>query len=881
MVQTCTKCSRANPTEAVYCYFDGFALAGHNRQGGPVAVGAQAFTNAFVFPNGRACRSFNELALACQEDWSAACDLLHQGYLETFLGGVGRIDLAFAAKEAAKFPDRDRGLDQLLTKLPSDVLAEPRLRIDPLEVSLGVRKVGDDSSFEMHLENQGARLLYGSITCTDGVWLALGEAPGAAEKHFQFTHELTVPVHVRGDRLRANNKPLEARLIVESNGGTFTVVVRAEVPVKPFPSGSLAGAKSPRQIAEKCQASPKESAPLFEAGEVEKWYEVNGWTYPVKVPAASGLAAVQQFFEALGVTKPPKVDISQREIVLSGEPGQQLRLSLEVTSQEKRPVYAHAVSNVPWLEVGRPKFNGRVATINLAVPTVPNRPGETLNGQLTVQANGNQRFVVPVTLGVTGGFDFNAPAPVDEEIKALEPVATKRPPSRAHVEVEEPVAAAPVARARRSKNDSNVFLHAMPALALMVAVLGVVIFDFAFPPKAAVLKGDDLSADAWQLDLSGLKDKKPVLGVSFSSDNRFGVVMLASADPENKARGKKLTADAQGATNNTRVKIGGYDYQYGKIIGQNRWQRDRKRFKLKEPRHGWASDFDFSGEQVVVRQHVEIVPGTTGLLDTILVYYRAKNYGTIPRKVGLRVMLDTYIGNNDGVPFAIDGRSKLVDTMEDFDGKDVPVYIEAIENPAPEKGKGKDEKYDPGTTVRMGLRGLGLPNIELDEPSRLRICRYPGNPEIGWDWKPQPIKPPDEESGDSCVAIYWDEKELQPGETRHMAFTYGLSKLEVGDLLALRVPAAVQPGREFVVTGIVWNPKNGQKVKLELPEGLSFASGEKAEQEVKDVKDAGRGQARVFWRVRAGGQGTSQINATSGGKKATQSVQVKGSSFFG
>src|SRR5215470_1768250 len=136
MVQTCSKCSRANPPEAIYCYFDGFVLGGHERRRGPLAIGAQPFASPFVFPTGRTCRSFDELALAAQEEWSTACQLLKDGYLETFLGGLGRVDLALAAKEAARFPDPERGLDQLLAKLPSSVLADPRLRADPAEVNL-------------------------------------------------------------------------------------------------------------------------------------------------------------------------------------------------------------------------------------------------------------------------------------------------------------------------------------------------------------------------------------------------------------------------------------------------------------------------------------------------------------------------------------------------------------------------------------------------------------------------------------------------------------------------------------------------------------------------------------------------------------------------
>ena len=272
------------------------------------------------------------------------------------------------------------------------------------DINLGVVRPGDEGrQFELRLENQGMRLLFGTVTCADGLWLTFGDAPGATEKHFQFGHDLTLPVRVVGDKLRASNKPLEAHLSIDSNGGAATVTVRAEVPVKPFPAGVLGGAKSPRQVAEKAKANPKEAAALFEHGDVAAWYKSNGWTYPVQGPAASGLAAVQQFFEALGLTPPPKVAISVQSIALTGNPGEPLRYVIEVKTEEKKPVYAHGTSNQPWLEVGRPKINGRTAAVPISVPAVPNKPGQQLVASVTVQSNGNQRFVVPVTLDVAGG----------------------------------------------------------------------------------------------------------------------------------------------------------------------------------------------------------------------------------------------------------------------------------------------------------------------------------------------------------------------------------------------------------------------------------------------------------------------------------------------
>src|SRR5262249_54684680 len=220
-------------------------------------------------------------------------------------------------------------------------------------------------------------------------------------KSFQFGTDSVIPVHVRGKNLRAGNKPLEGKLVIDSSGGTATVVVRLEVPVKPFPTGALAGALSPRQVAEKAKAQPKEAATLFEQGAVARWYEENGWTYPVQGPAAIGTGAVQQFFEALGLTAPPRAAIRDRALSFHGNPGEQLKHALEVKPAENRVVWAHGSSDQSWLVVGRSRPAGRTVSIPVSVP-VPDRPGEALQGTVVVTANGNQRFEVPVQLTVAG-----------------------------------------------------------------------------------------------------------------------------------------------------------------------------------------------------------------------------------------------------------------------------------------------------------------------------------------------------------------------------------------------------------------------------------------------------------------------------------------------
>jgi hypothetical protein len=860
-----------NPDEASYCYYDGRELGNHKHNGGPVRSGTVLFNSPFVFPSGIACRNFDQFALACLEHWKEAVGLLAQGYLETFLGGLGRVDLALAAKEAAHFPDHDRGLDQLLAKIPSDVVEEPKLQVEPTEVNLGQLKVGENRSLELHLANQGMRLLYGSVSCEDCVWLALGDAPGTRQKLFQFGSELVIPVHIRGDRLRASNKPVTGELSVESNGGTTTVTIRAEVPVTPFPDGVLAGATSPRKVAEKAKAKPKQAAPLFEKGAVAKWYEENGWTYPVQGPSASGLGAVQQFFEALGLTPPPRVTISARSVALRGNPGEQLRYLLEVKTEEKRPVYAHGVSDQPWLEVGRARLNGRVATIPLAIPNIPARDGEVLQAKVTVTSNGNQRFVVPVTLEVGFSFNFGAPEPVAVAVEAVTE-APAAAPAPAKPLSRPDIALGPGRSQRLKKHAWSVrdLLHALPVLLLGLVLLGIVSFDAFFGGKSEDSKiAEKESEFADDDDPAG--DPDPRIGVQFSPErSRFGIVMRREKDEKAPGGLKRLTSDEQGKNNNTCIKIGDSERLFGQEPGQ--WYGDRDdrgagRLKERIPGKLWESDWYYPDHHILVRQFVHIRRGEqTGLLDTCLVRYVVVNKNTLPEGVGLRVLLDTFIGSNDGVPFLIPGQPGLLDTKRVFSEKEIPDSISALEFPDPK---------NPGTVAQMGLKLRGSEPIH-----KMIICKWPGS-DVRWEWDPieaMNVDPPKGQTGDSCVALYWAYRKMEPGEKRVMEFTYGLGTVSShGSKLGLLAHGSTRPGGVFTVTALVKNPQAGQKVKIDLPEGLTLDGDQPAEQAV----DAVDKDTQLSWRVRVGNKtGGYTISVTSGATREQFTVKIKDKSIF-
>jgi hypothetical protein len=864
MVQTCSKCSRANPADAVYCYYDGFVLPGAARNGASLVGGARPFPGPFVFPSGRSCHSFDELAVACHEEWAAARDLLAGGHLESFFSGLGRMDLVMAAREAARFPDRDRGLDQLLAKLPTGVLAGAELRVHPPEINLGTLSRDAPRSFDLHLENAGMRLVYGTAEAADG-WLALGEGDGVAQKHFQFTHEQLIPVHVRGDRLRAG-KPQETRLLVESNAGNTVVLVRAEVPVKPFPGGCLAGARSPRQVAEKAKANPREAAALFEGGAVADWYKDNGWTYPVRGPSASGIGAVQQFFEALGLTPPPKVQLAQASVALTGDPGQVLRHAFEVRAEANRPVYAHGTSSQPWLKVGRPRLHGKVAVLPLSVPSVPNRPGERLMAELTVQANGNQRFVVPVSLQVGNVFDFSTltdeapappppppappPAPPEPEPEAVAPPPAAEPPAP-----EPAPKPAPAPAVRRPFS----WVHVIPAALLVAVLLALLVLDFYRRlPRGDAAAGENGPRDAYLTFV-------PNNEVGRANTYRFGLVLPKEPDPQDPRAHKRLTYREDGGTNNTCVIVNGFEYLYGQPPGRNVSLPTEDR-----DRHSWTTNWRFP-DGVLVTQHVRMVPGDqSDVLDTCLVRYTVVNQSREKLKVGLRVMFDTYIGSNDGVPFVIPGQAGLVTTPKVFEGNAIPDYIEAME---------RSDPRDPGTVAHLGLRGLHLPGQALEPISKVVLASYPGNINFRWaaDIPKEDLKKP---LKDSCVFLYWAERDMKPGETRQLAFTYGLgavSTAEEAGNLVLSAGGSFVVGNDFTVTAYVKEPQAGERVRLTLPDALELMPGQQEEQPVQ----AGGDYTQVSWRVHSVREGVLPLVATSSrGTRATYRVRVSSGRLF-
>ena len=405
MVLTCPRCQRSNPSDAAFCYLDGSALSAD--VSAPLQMGSRPFPQPFTLPNGESAQTFNQLAILFHNNWEAVKDLLIQNQIGPFFSGLGRMDLAMLASNLVKEPNKDRALDQLLSRFPADCLEPPNLQVEPTEINLGEVRVDQNRSFHLIIRNKGMGLLLGSLV-SGCPWLVVGET-NHSQRVFQTASEMQLSVKINGKELRAKEDNWVGELNIDSNGGQRRVRVKLTVPVRAFPEGMLKGATSPRKLAEKARTDPKKAAVWFENGSVERWYQNNGWTYPVQGPTGSGMGAVQQFFEALGLAKAPKLSINKQQVRIRAKAGERLQESLTIRTDVAKPVFASAVSDQSWLVVSKPQTKGNSVTFTAIVPSVPNQPKQLLKANVYITGNGNQRFIIPVMVFVEQG---SGPPPI-------------------------------------------------------------------------------------------------------------------------------------------------------------------------------------------------------------------------------------------------------------------------------------------------------------------------------------------------------------------------------------------------------------------------------------------------------------------------------------
>ncbi len=411
MVQLCPRCQRANPDQAVFCHFDGYIL----RQGAAGAAGAGQLLQEFIFPSGRRCRTFDELAQGCYNEWEAAREMLRDGNFASFLAGVGRADLARAAREAMSQSDPDIALTNFVSSLPAGGIQGPRLGLSPRKLVVGPIRVGEQRSAQVNLLNEGQGLLQGKVTVSEGQnWLQLADEPDPATCAVKTAREQSLVLRADTSSLTVGQN-YAGKLMVVTNGGVAEVPIRLDLVARPFARGPYAGAGNPRDLAKRMSKDPKPAVGLLENGEIRRWFESNGWAYPVAGTPATGLAAVQQFFEEMGLAKPPPISLSEQEFRFRCTPPEVVSGQVSLRTSARRIVYGRVESDSPWLKVQTPSVAGDFqAQVGFEIDSSLLDGDQVYQGNLKIVANAGQAFNVRVQVEVQGGKKgswFRAAAP--------------------------------------------------------------------------------------------------------------------------------------------------------------------------------------------------------------------------------------------------------------------------------------------------------------------------------------------------------------------------------------------------------------------------------------------------------------------------------------
>ncbi|MGE5606919.1 MAG: hypothetical protein ACM3YE_14680 [Bacteroidota bacterium] len=272
--------------------------------------------------------------------------------------------------------------------------------------------------------------------------------------------------------------------------------------------------------------------------------------------------------------------------------------------------------------------------------------------------------------------------------------------------------------------------------------------------------------------------------------------------------------------------------------------------------------------QVLADQVLDIARSpSTGALDTARIIYRFTNQGSEPVEIGVRTLIDTMLGSNDGAPFRI-GETEITSDLS-LNKNQYPDFWQAF-----------DSLEKPSVIAQGSLKGEGI-----TQPDQIIFTNW-GKPAVKpWDFSLEPGRDfirLGEDELDSAVVMYWNPRKLGPGEQFEVILYYGLGGISFAPgntFLGISAPAEVQysigGARSYSV--ILYLEHRGEakakniKVKLALPKGLETA---KNQSEIK-LEELAPGITKQFvWDITPNGafQGNTafEISVTGDGLESNR-----------
>ncbi|MGM0437564.1 MAG: hypothetical protein ACQEQD_04765 [Bacillota bacterium] len=334
-----------------------------------------------------------------------------------------------------------------------------------------------------------------------------------------------------------------------------------------------------------------------------------------------------------------------------------------------------------------------------------------------------------------------------------------------------------------------------------------------------------------------------VINQNDNSKGRFAVETTGGAPYKESDKNKPLVYGRPNPwTSYTTIRIDGKNYVFGGETERRAGKDANYGEVIKEPvveDNIIKSSYRING--IVVEQNLSIVKSsTTGLYDTAQIKYKLTNNSEQDKNIGLRVMLDTMLGENDGAPLRMGEEAITTDKL--FSKNEISNFYQAF-----------DSISEPKVTSQGTLKGPGV-----TVPDNVYFSDWGSLADGSWDFDFNPGEEFIRKGGyevDSAVAMYWENNKLAPGESKIFTTNYGLGGISiVPGLLSLGVTSPAEfifdkPDKSFPVIAYIENTSDIEAKSVNA--NLNISDNFIVDKVKKDLGNLDSGEIRqVEWQVK-------------------------------
>ena len=232
---------------------------------------------------------------------------------------------------------------------------------------------------------------------------------------------------------------------------------------------------------------------------------------------------------------------------------------------------------------------------------------------------------------------------------------------------------------------------------------------------------------------------------ALAANGRFTLGVSRDGDAKDLLFGHPNGSYAEGVWSSfVTIRLGTEDFRFDQLEG----------LRTSQPQAGVVRiEGNLPGTAVVVGLQMQSVPE---IADSFRLSLDARNGDAAPRQIGFRVLLDTWAGDNDGVPFTIPGAP----SDENY------VYSREVKfNPA---ASPIWETFDPAGNGVVYLQSR-LVGAGLTPPDEVAFTNWGTAYSSMWEYE---VNRDLSVTGDSAVLSWWKTATVEPGATRTVATEY-------------------------------------------------------------------------------------------------------------